>query len=70
MQTSPRTILRLPQVELRTGLSKATIYRLISKGTFPKQIKLGERSSGFIEADIENWLASKESESKSANAGD
>jgi len=28
-------ILRLPQVRLRTGLSKSTIYELESKGAFP-----------------------------------
>ena len=51
-----QTILRLPSVKERTGLSRSTIYLLILKGTFPKQIKLGERAVGWIESDINEWI--------------
>ncbi|RKZ95480.1 MAG: hypothetical protein DRQ46_08400 [Gammaproteobacteria bacterium] len=30
------------------GLARSTVYRMSSKGKFPKPIKLGERSSGWI----------------------
>ena len=49
-------ILRLPQVKQITGLSRSTIYLLISKGTFPKQIKLSERAVGWLENDINKWI--------------
>lgn len=54
-----QTILRLPKVKERTGLSRSTIYLKASKGTFPKSISLGEnaRSVGWIEAEIEAWIA-------------
>jgi prophage regulatory protein len=53
-------ILRLPQVKLRTGLSRASIYALIAQGRFPKQIKLspvpGARAAGWIGGEIDSWL--------------
>ena len=53
MQT---TILRLPTVKARTGLSRSTIYLRISEGSFPKPISLGGRSVGWIEAEVNDWL--------------
>lgn len=40
-------------------LSAASIYRLIKKGEFPKQIKLGERSSGWILEEVEQWIENR-----------
>jgi prophage regulatory protein len=48
-------ILRRAQVEETTGLPPSTIYDKISKGTFPRPIKLGKRSVGWIEAEIVAW---------------
>ena len=53
MQT---TILRLPQVKARTGLSRSTIYLRISEGTFPKPVSLGARAVGWIDLEIQEWL--------------
>jgi prophage regulatory protein len=52
-------ILRMPQVIDRVGMSKSSIYDYISKGTFPSQIKLGARSSGWLESDIDCWIAQR-----------
>ena len=46
-------ILRLPEVEARTGKSRSSIYKCVADGTFPKQIKLGPRAVGWVEAEIE-----------------
>ena len=35
-------MLRRPEVETRTGLSRSTIYAMISEGTFPKPIRSGQ----------------------------
>lgn len=51
------TILRLPSVMSRTGLSRSSIYLGISRGTFPKQIKLGVRAVGWVSSEIECWLS-------------
>ena len=52
-------ILRLPTVKELTGLSRSTIYLRISKNEFPSPISLGGRAVGWVESDINNWLAEK-----------
>ena len=52
-------ILRRKQVENRTGLSRSTIYLRLQEGTFPKQISLGPRAVGWLENEINEWLAER-----------
>ena len=47
-----RKILRLPQVEEATGERRSTIYKRISEGEFPKPVKLGAKSVGWVEEEI------------------
>jgi len=49
-------ILRRERVQERTGLSRSTIYDRMKEGTFPKPIRLGPRSVGWVESEIEDWL--------------
>ena len=50
------TILRLPAVKARTGLSRSSIYLRIAQDRFPKPISLGDRAVGWVESDIQAWL--------------
>ncbi len=59
-----RTICRLPEVMSRTGLSRSTIYELISKGRFPSQIGLGPRAVGWVESEIVDWIDARIDESR------
>ena len=52
-------ILRRPDVERLTRLSKATIYRLAKSGEFPTPIRLGVRAVAWRASDVEAWLASR-----------
>ena len=52
-------ILRLPAVKTRTGLSRSTIYLRVAEGRFPKPISLGARAVGWVDAEVEAWLASQ-----------
>ena len=61
-----QAILRLPTVRQRCGLSRSTIYLRISQGTFPKPVNLGARAVGWIEAEIEEWLAQQIAKSRMA----
>ena len=61
-----QAILRLPTVRQRCGLSRSTIYLRISRGTFPKPVNLGARAVGWIEAEIEEWLAQQIAKSRMA----
>ncbi|MEW8339954.1 MAG: AlpA family transcriptional regulator [Candidatus Thiodiazotropha taylori] len=61
------TILRLPAVKARTGLSRSTIYLRIAEGSFPKSISLGGgRAVGWIEAEISEWLNQQIKSSRTA----
>lgn len=53
----PRKILRLPIVLDRTGLSHSTVYQRIAEGSFPKPVSLGGRAVGWIETEVEEWIA-------------
>jgi prophage regulatory protein len=52
-------ILRLQAVKQRTGLSRSSIYLHMKDGTFPRQVALGPRSVGWLEADINAWIEAK-----------
>jgi len=53
------TILRCKQVQTRTGLSRSSIYLHIQEGTFPRPISLGARAVGWLDNEIEAWLAER-----------
>jgi prophage regulatory protein len=53
------SLLRLPAVQARCGLSRSSIYLKISEGTFPKPISLGARSIAFIESEISSWIETR-----------
>jgi prophage regulatory protein len=37
--------------------SRQWILSLSQRGKFPKPIKLGEASTGFIESEVDDWIA-------------
>lgn len=53
-------ILRMKQLIERTQLSRATLYGLLaSDPTFPRQIKLTARTVGWLESEVDSWIASR-----------
>ena len=59
-------IRKIGEVEQIVKLDKTSIYRMAKQGTFPLPIKLGERSSGWIESEIQEWLEDRIKASRSA----
>lgn len=53
------TILRLPDVKQRTGLSRSSIYAMVADKTFPEPIQLGARAVGWLDGEITDWIAQK-----------
>lgn len=49
-------MLRLKEVLSITGLSRSTIYKLISDCQFPRQVHLSEKSVGWYDTEILNWV--------------
>jgi prophage regulatory protein len=63
IQTQTR-IIRRREVEARVGLSRSTIYSKLRGNrpgeidpSFPKPIKIGPKAVGWIESEVEAWLA-------------
>lgn len=63
--TSKENLIRLPEVQRRTGYGKAWIYKLIKMGKFPQQVKIGSRSIAFLESEVDEWVTNKINESRS-----
>ena len=51
--------LRRRAVEEKTGLSRSTIYDLMTKGLFPRPVRLTGRAVAWPESAIAEWLASR-----------
>jgi len=49
-------ILGLNAVLDRTGLSRAALYRKIQDGTFPRQVRIATRCTGWRKSAIDEWL--------------
>ena len=49
-------LLRLKQVETRTGKSRTAIYRGVAEGTFPKPVSLGGRSVAWVADEVDRWI--------------
>jgi prophage regulatory protein len=63
------TILRLPQVKQRTGLSRSSIYQKVSKKEFPAPISLGMRSVGWVDQEISDWVTQRVNQSRPKQGG-
>ncbi len=47
---------RLPEVEKRIGLKRASIYNLMSCGEFPKQTPISKRAVAWSSSAIQSWV--------------
>ena len=48
--------LRMRQVCALTGLSRATIYRMIAAKTFPAGVNLSPRLTVWLEGEVREWM--------------
>lgn len=49
-------ILRISEVERRTGYKRCYIYRLIRAGQFPDRSRIGIRSVGWDSVAVDQWV--------------
>ncbi|CAH2902088.1 MAG: hypothetical protein PCALPYG88_5742 [uncultured Paraburkholderia sp.] len=59
-------VMRMKDVVKKIGLCRATIYSMISRGEFPRPIRIGERATGWRESELEAWLARRSAEREQA----
>jgi prophage regulatory protein len=57
MTDTPDRILRLKTVLERTGLSRSTMYRKMQSGTFPRNLQISTRCTGWRESAVTKWLS-------------
>jgi prophage regulatory protein len=55
----PETIVRRRDLKAATGLSPATIYRMMKDGDFPRPKKIGRQAVGWPQSMIDAWLATR-----------
>ncbi|MFA7398979.1 MAG: AlpA family phage regulatory protein [Sideroxydans sp.] len=56
----PPRILRIDEVSERIGLSRATIYRLMDLGMFPKNFRIGLKAVGWLQSEVERWITERQ----------
>lgn len=52
-------VIRLAEVARYTGLSRSSIYKLMSEERFPQSVVLGARAVGWLEQDIAQWVKTR-----------
>jgi prophage regulatory protein len=52
-------ILRLNDVTKKVGLGKTSLYTLIKDNDFPLQVRLSAKASGWLEHEIDEWIATR-----------
>jgi len=52
-------VLRRKQVCKRAGLSESQIDNLVRDNKFPLPVQLGERSIGWFEHEVDEWIANR-----------
>ena len=50
-------VLRRSEVQLRTGLPCSSLYALMAQGAFPQPIQLSVNRVGWLEHEINDWIA-------------
>ena len=59
LQPNERRILRLEEVEAKSGFKRAHIYNLMKKRQFPQALRLGVRAVGWDSIEIDQWIAER-----------
>ncbi|MEZ8196061.1 AlpA family transcriptional regulator [Vibrio cortegadensis] len=56
-------LIRLKEVINQTALSRSAIYRQMNAGEFPQSVSLGDRAVAWVEAEVQEWIIDKVSQS-------
>lgn len=51
--------LPVKEVVRRTSLSRATVYRLVQSGEFPRPVSLTGARAAWVEAEVAAWMQSR-----------
>lgn len=59
LPSGERRILRLDEVEAKSGFKRAHIYNLMKKGEFPQALRLGVRAVGWDSVEVDIWISER-----------
>ena len=62
-------LMRRPEVQRTTGLSRSSLYRLIAEGRFPPSIRLSEKSVAWLASEVDGWIAERVTASRTKGVG-
>ncbi|MBA4143961.1 MAG: AlpA family phage regulatory protein [Nitrosospira sp.] len=62
MKVPERRFIKIRRVLDKVGISKSHLYALVAKKQFPAPIKLGRRSSVWMEPEVDEWMDAAESQ--------
>ncbi len=51
-----KKLLRLREVVAKCGASKSTVYREMKAGRFPRPVRLGAKSSAWVESEVDKFI--------------
>lgn len=52
-------LIRVREVMERTGLSRTVLYRKIQHNDFPQPVRITIRCVGWLESEIDKWIAER-----------
>lgn len=55
-QVTDVRVLRWPEIQKLTGLSRSTIWRLEKVGRFPRRFKIASKAVGWTAGDVRRWV--------------
>jgi len=64
----PIQILRLPEVCKTTGLGRSMVYQLEAAQRFPARVRISDRAVGWVEEEVQGWLAERILRSRTPSA--
>ena len=59
MQNKYENLLDRKKVEIKTTLSRSSIYDMIARGEFPKPVKISGRRVAWLESSVDAWIQSR-----------
>ncbi|HHC6598907.1 TPA: helix-turn-helix transcriptional regulator [Vibrio parahaemolyticus] len=62
-------LIRQKEVTEMTGVSRASVYKLMAVGRFPKSVSLGERAVAWVESEVQELILERIAERDEQQSG-
>ncbi|MDW1624963.1 AlpA family transcriptional regulator [Vibrio sp. Vb2704] len=62
-------LIRQKEVTEMTGVSRASVYKLMAVGRFPKSVSLGVRAVAWVESEVQEWILERIAERDEQQSG-